>query len=126
MLGFLGMFGRSRHLKVFEGRLHALDLHPRLVPDAVKLTVVKLVKEIHGEDPSETALHRAADLVAYCALGETTFNDRNGDDLTSSLRHRLQTALDDEDSLDAKLIMLTLYANLIHPSLMSTYGLRVE
>ena len=45
MLGFLGIFGRAGSLKVIDQTLRSFDVHPRLVPEAVKLTAIKLVQD---------------------------------------------------------------------------------
>ena len=51
-LGLFGIFGRSQELRDFDKALRAADLHPNLVPDAVKLTAVKLLKEqAQGREP---------------------------------------------------------------------------
>ncbi len=125
MLGFLGIFGRSRHLVRLERRLHQLDLHPRLVTDAVKLTVMKQVMATYGHDPSDALIDRAAELLAFCVIGDATFMDRNGTELTESVDRRILLALEANDGLDARLILLTLYAGLTHPDVIERYGLEV-
>lgn len=126
MLGFLGIFGRSRHLRRLEQRLHQLDLHPKLVPDAVKLTVMKQLMETYGSEPREAAIDRAAELLAYCVLGEATFADRNGEELAEAADRRIALALESGDGLDARLILLALYAGLAHPDVVDRHGLRAE
>ncbi len=45
MLGLFGIFGRSHELQRLDQALRGGGLHPRLVPEAVKLTTLKLLKE---------------------------------------------------------------------------------
>ena len=71
-LGFFGVFGRSEDLRSLDKALRAFDLHPTLVPDAVKLTVLTLLKDARGEDPAPTDYGAVAVLLATarsCALG---------------------------------------------------------
>src|SRR5947209_13388433 len=42
--GFMGMFGRSHDLRQLDQALRSVDVHPAVVPEAVKLTTVNLLK----------------------------------------------------------------------------------
>ncbi len=58
MLGLFGIFGRSQELQRLDQVLRGVGLNPRLVPDAVMLTTLKLLGEAGtGPDP---ALYTAA------------------------------------------------------------------
>ena len=48
-LGLFSLFGRSLELREFDKALRSVDLHPNLVPEAVKLTAVSLLWE-HVKD----------------------------------------------------------------------------
>jgi hypothetical protein len=120
MLGLFGIFGRSEELRRLDQALRAVDLHPRLVPEAVKLTTLKLLKE-SGLDPRSYA--SAAELLAYCMLGRQAFFHSNGQSLTDKVEARLAAALDAGDSLDARVVLLTLHAGVIQPSVVERYGL---
>ena len=125
MLGFLGIFGRSHDLKRLDQALLGVGLHPRLVPEAVKLTTLKLLKEAGvGRDPASYAA--AAELLGYCSLGAQEFTQCNSSDLTESVEQRLAAALETGDSLDARLVLLTLHAGIIQPSVVEHYGLRAD
>ncbi len=50
MLGLFGIFGRSHELQRLDQALRGVGLNPRLVPEAVKLTTLKLL----GASPSAT------------------------------------------------------------------------
>jgi len=120
MLGFFGTFGRSRELLRFDEALRAVGLHPRLVTEAVKLTALKLLKE-SGLDPVPYAA--AAELLGYCVLGARGFVETNDLSLTEEVEARLKAALEAGDNLDARLVLLTLHAGAIQPSVVERFGL---
>ena len=123
MLGLFGIFGRSHDLKRLDQALLKVGLHPRLVPEAVKLTTLKLLGEAGaGRDPAANAA--AAELLGYCMLGAQEFTQCNNSDLRASVEQRLLAALEAGDSLDARIVLLTLHANVIQPSVVEDYGLR--
>ncbi len=45
MLGLFGIFGRSHELQRLDQALRGVGRNPRLVPEAVKLTTLKLLGE---------------------------------------------------------------------------------
>jgi len=122
--GFLGMFGRSADLRQFDQALRSVDLHPKLVPEAVKLTAVNLLKDhAFGGDPAADAYPPAAALVAYCMIGAEAFAGANGAELTQQVESRIEAALAAEDSLDAQLVLLTVHAKVIQPSVVAHFSL---
>ncbi len=123
MLGLFGMFGRSQELPSLDQALRDGGLHPRLVPDAVKLTTVKLLTEAAGANPGPRLYAAAAELLGYCVLGAQGFADYNGRGLTESVEARLVAALEAGDSLDAQVVLLALHAGVIQPSVVERYGL---
>ncbi len=123
MLGLFGMFGRSLELQNLDQALRDGGLHPRLVPDAVKLTTLKLLKEAGGANPGPRFYAAAAELLGYCVLGAQGFTDSNGPSLTEAVEARLAAALEAGDSLDARVILLALHAGMIQPSVVERYGL---
>ncbi|MGH6866899.1 MAG: hypothetical protein ACREDO_12210 [Methyloceanibacter sp.] len=123
-LGFFGLFGRSPELRELDKALRAADLHPNLVPEAVKLTAVKLLMEEAGDrDPTPQAYQSAAELIAFCILGTEGFGGANGDRLVSAVGERIEAALEAGNSLDAKLVLLMLHAKVIQPSVGDQFGL---
>ena len=123
MLGLFGIFGRSRDLRRLDQALLGVGLHPRLVPEAVKLTTLKLLGEAGvGRDPAFYAA--AAELLGYCVLGAQGFTERNDPSLTEATELRLAAALEAGDNLDAQVVLLTLHASIIQPSVVEHYGLR--
>ena len=70
----------------------------------MKLTTLKLLGEAGaGPDPASYAV--AAKLLGYCVLGAQGF------------------ALEAGDNLDARVVLLTLHASVIQPSVVERYGL---
>lgn len=120
-LGFLGIFGRSEDLRRFDRALRSVDAHPAIVPDAVKLTVMSLLKEEYAGEPEPQSYRAAAELLGYCILGEGAFEAANGGSLTMAVEKRIETALEAGSNLDANLILLALHAKIIQPSVMSRY-----
>jgi hypothetical protein len=122
MLGLFGIFGRSQELQRLDQALRGVSLNPRLVPDAVKLTTLKLLGEaIAGPDPASYAA--VAELLGYCVLGAQGFTECNDPSLTEAVEMRLAAALDAGDNLDARVVLLTLHAGVIQPSVVERYGL---
>ena len=122
-IGFLGRFGRSSDLRQFDQALRSLDLHPNLVPEAVKITVVNLVKGVEGNSAASHHYGAAAEIIAYCMTGAETFAAGNGDALLRRVEGRVEAAIDSGDSLDARLILLALHAGVIQPSVVDRFGL---
>ena len=101
-----------------------MDLHPRLVPEAVKLTVCALLKDrAGGEDPPAQAYRPAAEIVGYCMIGSEGFAGANDVELTLAVERRIEAALLSGDTLDAQLILLTLHARVIQPSVVHRFAL---
>ncbi len=125
-LGMFGVFGRSEDLRALDRSLRAAGLHPALAPDAVKLTVLKVLKGARGEDPAADDYRETGALLAYCALGREVFAAANGELAAAAAERRIEAALEARDSLDASLILLALHAAIIHPGLKETYQLESE
>ena len=127
MLGFLGMFGPSREMQRLDQAVRAVGLHPRLVPEAVKLTILRLVKEAGGgAGPAPRACDAAAEMLGYCMLGAQGFTEANGLHLTEATEARLEAALEAGDSLDARLVLLALHAGVIQARVVERYRLEAS
>lgn len=123
-LGLFGIFGRSQELRDFDKALRTVDLHPNLVPEAVKLTAVKLIKEQAGSrSPQPGAYREAAEILAYCMIGADGFAAANAPELAAQVERRMEEALDLGASLDAQLVLLTLHAKVIQPSVVDFFQL---
>lgn len=125
-LGFLGRFGRSEDLRSLDSALRAVDLHPALVPEGVKLTIVNLMKDHLGDEPPEASYLPLAGLFAYCAVGPDAFENVNGAERMADVEARIEAALVAGDSLDAQLVLLALHARLIQPAVVERFGLSAE
>jgi uncharacterized membrane protein len=121
-----GVFGRSDDLRALDKALRATDLHPALIPDAVKLTVLTLLKDAKGEDPAQEHYGEVAALLSYCALGREVFAAANGSWAAAAAERRIEAALDAGDGLDASLILLALHSAIIHPGVKEAYQLEIE
>ena len=127
MLGLFGLFGRGAELERLDLALRAAGLHPRAVPDAVKLTTVKLLKEASGGSaPDQRSCGAAAVLLAYCILGPEAFTAANGEAQTEAVEMRLAAACETGHGVDASLVLLTMHAGLIHPKVVERNQLTME
>jgi hypothetical protein len=126
-LGFFGRFGRSPSLRTFDAALRSVDLHPNLVPEAVKLTAVRTLMDQSAHDEPSTEAHRAAaEIIAYCMIGAEGFAGANSVRLAEAVERRIEAALDTGTGLDAKLVLLTLHARVIQPSVVDHFGLESD
>ncbi len=125
-LGFLGMFGRSGDLRELDAALRGADLHPALVPEGVKLTIVNLMKDHWPNDPPSEAYPPVAQLFGYCIAGPEAFERANGRDSLLEAEHRLEAALVDSESLEAQIVLLALHAKLINDDVVARYGLSID
>jgi len=123
-IGLFGIFGRSGDLRQVDQALRSVDLHPKLVPEAVKLTVVRLLRDhTPGVEPAPPAYRAAAELVGYCMIGAEAFAGANDVDLATAVERRIERALMSGQSLDAQLVLLTLHAGVIQPSVVHQFQL---
>lgn len=126
MLGLFGVFGRDSRLKLLEAGLHARDLHPRLLPDGVKIAAVRLLDAVDRERRQEALADHAAELIAYAVLGPEVFPASNGQDRMAAADRRILDAIDVPDGIDAKLLSLLLLAGLAHSEFIERHELVVE
>jgi hypothetical protein len=123
-IGLFGYFGRSGDLRQLDQALRSLDLHPRMVPEAVKLTVCALLKErANSNDPPPQMYRPAAEIIAYCMIGAEGFAGVNDVELALAVERRIEAALVSGDSFDAQLVLLTLHARVIQPSVVERFEL---
>jgi hypothetical protein len=123
-IGLFGVFGRSAELRELDKALRSVDLHPNLVPEAVKLASVKLLREHAPDGAVAPASYRAAaEIVAYCMIGGDAFAHANDETLAAAVERRIEAALEPGTSLDAKLVLLTLHARVIQASVVHDFGL---
>ncbi|RWP15807.1 MAG: hypothetical protein EOR00_19515 [Mesorhizobium sp.] len=125
-LGFLGMFGRSGDLRQLDAALRGVDLHPALVPEGAKLTIVNLMKDHWRDEPPPQAYPPVAQLLGYCIAGPDAFEQSNGLRHRLDAERRLEAALEAGDSFDAQIILMTLHAKLISGEVVDRYGLSAD
>jgi len=117
MLRLFSLFGKSAAMNALDDALRASGVHPLLVPEAVKITVIRLLKREASAAPQEARFVEAATLLAYCILGRDPFVESNGARAADRADERLEAAIVAGDSLDAGLILLALHAGLIAPDI---------
>lgn len=125
-LGFLGMFGRSGDLRQLDAALRGFDIHPALVPEGAKLTIVNLMKDHWPDEPPPQAYPPVALLLGYCIAGPEAFELSNGREYTLDAERRIEAALGAGDSFDAQIILMTLHAKLISGEVVERYGLSTD
>ena len=125
-LGFLGMFGRSGDLRQLDAALRGADLHPALVPEGVKLTIVNLMKDHWPDEPPPQAYPPVAQLFSYCIAGPETFEQANGAEGRLDAERRIEAALEAGDSFDAQIVLMALHAKLISAEVVERYGLSAD
>ncbi|MBM3530441.1 MAG: hypothetical protein FJX62_20345 [Alphaproteobacteria bacterium] len=127
-LGLFGIFGRAPELRQLDQTFRALDVHPRLVPEAVKLTIISLLQD-HAENgkPTPQAYRAAAEIVGYCIMGPVAFATLDDDaSLVTAIEERIERALEFTSTLDAKLVLLALHAGVIQKSVVEHFQLESE
>ncbi len=123
MFGLFGKFGRARELRQLDEALRAVDLHPAMVPDAVELTTIRLLKEDRGGAPLPEDYAAAAELMAYCMIGAEGFAGATSEARALAVEARIEAALDAGDSRDARLVLLLLHAELVQSSVIALFAL---
>jgi hypothetical protein len=123
-LGLFGIFGRAPELRQLDQALRALDVHPRLVPEAVKLATISLLQDhAAGGEPAPPAYRAAAEILGYCIMGAGAFAAVDAPELAAEVERRIERALEFNSTLDAKLVLLTLHAGVIQPSVVDDFQL---
>ncbi|WP_296478934.1 hypothetical protein [Roseinatronobacter sp.] len=116
MFRLFDLLGRSSAVRALDDAFRASGMHPLLVPEPVKLTVIQLTKK-HGSGNQPTDFAQAAHLMAYCILGHEQFTAHHGASEAELLDLRVENALEHGSSLDAKVILLALHSGLISPEI---------
>jgi len=116
MFRLFDMLGRSSGIRALDDALRTAGVHPMLVPDPVKLALIQLHKRMARDAPEGGYVH-AAHLLGYCILGHDQFSENNGAANAEAQDHRVEAALAQGDTLDAKIILLSLHSGLIAPEI---------
>ena len=121
MLRFFDMFGRSPDLTALDEALKTAGLHPLLIPEPVKLTILQLQRK-HG-DATDRATADAAQLLSYCVLDQAQFVAVNGPKAADRTEQRITAAIAGAVPLDEKLILLALHAGVISPEMADRFDI---
>jgi hypothetical protein len=114
MFGLFNLFGRAPELKALDHALREAGLHPQTVPEAVKLTAVRLLKVANaGASLSGAACEEAAQLLGFCMLGRDQFIASNSVRAAERAEDRLESAIAAGDGLDAELVLLAFHSGVI-------------
>ncbi len=119
MLGLFNVFGRAESLKALDQAFREFDVHPRLVPEAVKLATIRLMQKASDADYKlrDSDYEKAAELLSYSILGPDQFVASNTLEAADVAERRLEEAIAAGDSMDARLILLAVHSGVIHPTL---------
>lgn len=125
MLGLFGIFGRAESLKALDLAFRAFDLHPRTVPEAVKLATLRLLQKVPGAASKlrDADYTRAAELLGYAVLGHDQFVASNSIGAANHAERRIEEAIAAGDGLDANLILLALHSGIIHPKIADRFDI---
>ena len=123
MLRFFALFGRSPDLVALDEALRAAGLHPLLIPDPVKLTILQLERKHGTAQDIETRLATAARLLAYCVLDRAQFVAVNGEAAADLAEARVKAAMETDESMDEKLILLALHSGVISADMADRFDL---
>ncbi|WP_119168260.1 hypothetical protein [Algihabitans albus] len=115
MFGLFGLFGKSKQLTALEVELREAGLHPQLLQDSIKLTVLRLLPE-GGKAARPDELRGAAQLLAYCILGPQDFAEATSLREKDVVERRLDAVLDHPDSLDSQIVLLALTTDNADPA----------
>ena len=128
ILSVFGIRGRPKEVHRLSDALRDAGIHQALVPDPVKIAVIKLLRENDGGKIADidTSCEKAAPMVAYCMLGRDEYADVNDVAAADEVENRLRLAIDSGESLDAQLAMLTLLARVTHPDVVDTFDLEID
>lgn len=126
MLRFFNMFGRSSALIALDEALRAAGLHPLLIPEPVKLTILQLHRKYGTAPDPEAGLAAAAQLLAYCVLEPAQFVMVNGDTAAEKTEARVAAAMTTGGSLDAKLILLALHSGVISEAMADRFDMEQD
>ena len=98
-----------------------------MVPEAVKLTVVNLLKDdAIGDEPAPRSYRSAAELLAYSMIGAEGFAGANETALAFQVEQRIERAMAQGDTMDAQLVMVVMVAKVIQPSVVEHFALTRE
>ncbi len=128
MLGLFNFFGRDEGLKALDQALRQFDVHPRIVPEAVKLTTIRLMKNASAADYAlrDADYEKAAEILSYSILGPDQFVASNTLAAADVAEQRVDGAIAAGEGIDAELILLALHAGVLHPTIANRFDVETE
>lgn len=128
ILSIFGIRGRPKEVHYLNDAIREIGIQPSLVADSVKISVIKLLREAEGGNFTDivASCEKAAPMVVYCMLGRDDYEEVNNGEAADEIEKRLCLAINSGDSLDAQLIMLTLFANIAHPNVIEKFDLNIR
>ena len=128
MIGLFGIFGRAESLKALDQALREFDVHPRMVPEAVKIATVKLLQTASraASKLRDADYTNASELLGYAILGHDQFVASNSLGVADRVEKRLEAAIAAGDDLDANIILLALHSGIIHPEIADRFDIETN
>ena len=113
MLGFFNIFGRSPDLKALDQALRDAGVHPRTVPEAVKLDGRSAPARGAGGRVPEAAFRRRRAVARVLHARQRPVHRQQQHPAAERVESRLERAIAFGDSLDAKLLLLALHSGIM-------------
>lgn len=128
MLGLFNFFGRDEGLKALDQAFREFDVHPRIVPEAVKLATLRLMRKASDEDYvlRDADYNKAAELISYAILGPNQFVASNTLDAANIAEQRVEDAIDAGDGIDAQLLLLAVHSSIMHPTMIDRMEIELD
>ena len=114
MFGLFSLFGKSKQITALEAELREAGLHPQLLHDSIKLTILRLLPG-GGKTARPDEMRSAAQLLAYSILGPQDFAEATSEREKDAVERRLDAVLDHPGSLDAQIVLLAFKTDNAHP-----------
>jgi hypothetical protein len=114
MFGLFGLFGKSRPLQALEAELREAGLHPQLVHESLKLTLLRFLPD-RGRAARPDELRGAAEVLAFCIHGPADFAEATSRERAAAVERRLRAAPDYPEGVDAQVVLLAIQTDNCDP-----------
>ena len=128
ILSIFGIRGRPKEVHYLNDAIREVGIQPSMVADSVKIAIIKLLREAEGGNFTDivASFGKVAPMVVYCMLGRDNYEELNNGEAADQIEKRLSLAINSGNSLDAQLIMLTLFSNVAHPDVIEKFDLNIS
>jgi hypothetical protein len=128
--GFMDIFGSSKRraaLQLFDHTLTQLEVNPAYIDDGMRFAIFRWVEAAAPADIDQ-AMRDAASMISFCVLGPAETEAVWGPAVRDARDARFTAVLNggDEDSLDARMIKLTLAKDIAAPEIRARVSLDQE